>query len=115
MTASIEDILSRRRTLTAKIACQRQSLGKELEVWVAPLALVDHGLGVLRYVKRNPLLVAGAVSVLLALRHRGGTGTWLGRGLLVWRLFNRFRNLGQSNVRRHTDRALPLDSSFRRS
>lgn len=109
----MEDILARRRTLTAAITCQRQSLGEELEVWVSPLALVDHGLGVLRYVKRNPLLVAGAVSVLLTLRRRGGSGTWLGRGLLVWRLFNRFRNLGQSNARQRINSALPPGPSSR--
>lgn len=110
----MEDILARRRILSATIAGQRQSLREEIEIWASPLALVDHGVGVLRYVKRNPLLVAGAVSVLLTLRRRGGSGTWLGRGLLVWRLFSRFRNLGQSNVLQRTDRALPAGPSSRR-
>lgn len=111
----MEDILAKRRMLTATIARQRQSLGDEVDVWAPPLSLVDHGLGVLRYVKRNPLLVAGAVATLLTLRRRGGSGTWLGRGLLVWRLFGRFRNLGQSNVLQRTDSALPLSTSSRRS
>ena len=99
-------ILARRRILTLRAARQRQSLREEAEVWVAPLALVDHGLGLLHYVKRNPLLVAGAVSVLLTLRRRGGSGTWIGRGLLLWRIFHRFRNL-QGDLPKRTDTDLP--------
>ncbi|MDO8862106.1 YqjK-like family protein [Haliea sp. E1-2-M8] len=97
MSAKRESIAARRRMLIGEIARQRQSLGQEVASWAAPLAVVDQGLNVLRYVKRHPIMATVAVSLLLKLRRGGRTTTWLSRGLIAWRLIDRFNGLGRGD------------------
>jgi hypothetical protein len=82
--------MARRRVLLGRIASQRESLGQDIKPWVGPLALIDQGLGALRFLRRHPVLVAGGVSLLLTLYPRGRGGVWFGRGLIAWRLLNKF-------------------------
>jgi hypothetical protein len=99
VSAKDEGILARRRILKDRIAQQRLSVGRELELCAAPLAFVDQGLGVLRFIRRHPILVAGGASLLFTLFRSRSGGTWLARGLIAWRLINRFKRLGPPNVR----------------
>ncbi len=95
MSAEYEDILARRRVLLGEIARQRHSLGQQVELFAAPLAVVDQGLVAVRFVQRHPLLVAGAASVLLTLGRRGN---WFGRGLVAWRMISEFGRIRGINL-----------------
>tara|TARA_R110000787_G_scaffold26437_2_gene73909 strand:- start:171 stop:518 length:348 start_codon:yes stop_codon:yes gene_type:complete len=99
VSARHASIAARRRFLIGEIARQRQSLGREVEAWVAPLALVDQGLGAVRYARRHPLLVVGAAALLLALWPGARSGAWFGRGLLAWQMFNKLSHPRAAIVR----------------
>lgn len=87
---TLNNVMQRRRELLARIAAQREQvaeLGARLQ---APLALADRGLAVARFLRSNPLLVAGIVGGLVAFRRRGILGSVQG----VWRLWKKYRYLG---------------------
>jgi hypothetical protein len=48
------------------------------------------------YIRRHPVLIAGAALLLAALRTRH-IGTWLERGVLMWQIGRRFRQ--KSSIR----------------
>lgn len=83
--------MARRRFLITEIAEPRQLLRVNFDPWRAPLARIDRGLEVLRLVKRNPLLMAGTVFLLVSLRRGGRSGTWLGRGWIAWQVIDIYR------------------------
>ncbi|HRK78470.1 MAG TPA: YqjK-like family protein [Thiobacillus sp.] len=73
-------LAERRERLVAQAAAQRTALAQNLDPWRAPLALVDQGVAALRYVRRRPALLMGAMLMIAVLRPKR-----LGRGLgLVW-------------------------------
>ncbi|MCK9503895.1 MAG: YqjK-like family protein [Porticoccaceae bacterium] len=88
-------IAERRDRLVTRIATQRTLIGECMEPWRVPLARVDQGLGILRYVQRRPALVVGAGLLLLTLRP-SLRGAWLGRGWLIWQMWHRLRSAGRS-------------------
>jgi len=103
VSGKYESIVARRSLIIGEIARQRLSLAQQAESLAAPLVLVDQGLGVLRYVRRHPVLAAAAVALVLALRPGAREGTWLGRGLLAWQLVARFNSIRARNVCWRTD------------
>jgi len=90
MKFQLDQLARRREHLQALTARQRLELGQHVEPLRAPLALVDRGMEAVRYVRRNPLLVAGASTLFFALRKKG-SGKWLRRGWLAWQLIRRMR------------------------
>ncbi|MFO7550013.1 MAG: YqjK-like family protein [Haliea sp.] len=115
MSARHDSIAARRRILIGEIARQRHSLGQEVQSWAAPLALADQGLDVLRYARRHPLLVAGAATLLFALRPGARGGTWFGRGLLAWQMFNKFSRPRAAIVRQRKGSQLPGEPWLQRT
>jgi len=91
MNLKLQRIAQRRSHLRAVAASQRAELGQCVERLRAPLALVDRGVEVIRFVRRNPLLVGGASALLVALRPYR-MSKWLRRGWLAWQLVRRLRN-----------------------
>jgi len=85
-------IAERRRWLVSQAAAQRLVLSQEMAHWKPRLALADRGIAVFRYVRRYPLLLAGAGVLAVLLRPRSG-GVWLRRGLLAWQLAGSLRRL----------------------
>lgn len=80
--------MQKRGELLAKIAAQREQvteIGTRLQ---APLSLADRGLAAIRFVRSNPLLVAG-VAALFVIRRHGVIGLVLG----VWRVWKGYRYL----------------------
>ena len=83
-------IAARRARLIARIDAERITLAQDLEPWRAPLAVVDHGLDVLRYLRNRPAWIVGGVALLIGLRP-GTAGRWLRNGLLAWQLVHELR------------------------
>ena len=90
MNRQLARLAERRRQLVEQAAAQRSVLAYHAEPWRARLALVDQGVAVLRYVRRHPVLMAGATLLLAAVRPRPA-GKWLRRGWVAWRLVRRLR------------------------
>lgn len=88
MNGRLAQLAARRRQLVVQAEAQRAMLAHDLEPWRARLTLVDQGVAVLRHAGRHPVLIAGAVLLLVAWRPRRA-GLWLQRGWLAWRLGRR--------------------------
>jgi len=92
------ELMQSRGELLARIASQREQMieiGTELQ---GPLALADEGLDAVRFLRRHPLLVAGAV-LLLVIRRRGVAG--LVGGLWgVWKGYRYFTSLTAKTLSR---------------
>lgn len=82
MNKQMLEVMLRRGELLARIASQREQVAEIGARWQAPLALADQGLAAMRYLRSNPVLVAG-VAALFVIRRRGVVG--LVRG--VWRVW----------------------------
>lgn len=90
MNEKLVRLVERRERLVAQSAAQRMALAQNIEPWRAPLARVDQGLAVLRYVKSHPAWIIGSVALLAALRP-GNVGKWLGRGWVTWQMVHKLR------------------------
>ena len=87
----MSELMQSRGELLARIASQREQMieiGSELQ---GPLALADEGLDAVRFLRRHPLLVAGAV-LLLVIRRRGVAGL-VGGIWGVWKGYRYFTSL----------------------
>ncbi|WP_151704003.1 YqjK-like family protein [Nitrincola alkalilacustris] len=84
-------LAQRRARLVAQAAEQRGALGAAVDEWQAPLAMVDQGVSVLRYLRSHPQWVAGVVVLIAAMRSRRSSGVWLRRGWMAWQLINKLR------------------------
>lgn len=90
MKHNLHRIAQRRSHLQTLAALQRVELGQSIERLRAPLLVVDRGVDAIRFVRRNPLLLAGAGALFVALRQYGA-GKWMRRGWVVWQLVRRLR------------------------
>jgi len=84
MNNSTLETMRRRGELLVRISAQRECVAETVEAWGRPLALVDRGWSVVRFLYARPALVVGLAS-LLALRRRGVGGVLLS-GWRMWRL-----------------------------
>lgn len=89
MNKKLAILAEHRRQLVARAATQRAALMTGIEPWRAPLAIADKGLDAIRYVKRHPALMIGAVALFAVLRRYPG-GKWLQRG---WAMYELTRSL----------------------
>ena len=74
----------RRHLLLEKITAQRIEIVELSRQLQKPLALADAGIKVVHFIRRHPALLAGSVTILLAL-HRGDLRHVLQQG---WRLLS---------------------------
>lgn len=88
MNRRMLEVMQRRGELLARIASQREQVAEIGARWQAPLTLADQSLAAIRYLRSNPVLVAG-VAALLVIRRRGVVG--LVRG--GWRVWKGYRSL----------------------
>lgn len=87
---SMFKLMQNRSKLLAKIAAQRGQMTEIEAEWRAPLALADRGVAIVRFLRCHPLLVSGAMAIIL-FRQRGMTGM---TGLMwgVWRTWKSYRD-----------------------
>ncbi len=86
MNKQMLEVMQRRGELLARIASQREQAAEIGKRWQTPLAFADQGLAAMRFLRSNPLLVAG-VAALIVIRRRGVAG--LVRR--VWRVWKGYR------------------------
>lgn len=86
MTKQMLAVMQRRGELLAKIATQRGYLTEIGTRWQTPLAIADHGVAAARFLRSNPVLVAG-VAVLFVIRRRG----MMGLARLGWTAWKGYR------------------------
>jgi hypothetical protein len=87
----MSELMQRRGELLARIETQRElmtEIGSDLQ---GPLSLADEGLDAVRFLRRHPLLVAGAV-LFVAIRRRGVAGL-VGGVWGVWKGYRYFTSL----------------------
>jgi hypothetical protein len=87
MNEKFYELTRRRSELLARIALQREQMAEIENEWNAPLALVDQGVALVRFLRRHPLLVAGAMAIFVV-RRRSVAGLMWG----VWRVWKGYRN-----------------------
>ncbi|MHB1675979.1 MAG: YqjK-like family protein [Sulfuriferula sp.] len=88
MTSKSTELAERRQHLVKRAAMQRMALAQNLEVWRAPLQLVDHGISLFTHFRRQPILLVGASLLIAALRWKRPR-KWLRRGWLIWQVGRR--------------------------
>ena len=85
MNEKLIKLAERRGMLISIAAAQRAELAQTLAPWRGPLEVADHGLSALRYLRRNPVLLGGALACAVVLRPKRMFG-WLRSGWVVWRM-----------------------------
>lgn len=91
MNEKLIRLAERRERLIAQAAAQRLTLAQNIEPWRTPLARVDQGLEVLRFIKScHPLWLVGGGALLSALR-LGAVGKLLRRGWMAWQMVREVR------------------------
>jgi hypothetical protein len=88
MNGQLAAVMQRRSELLAAIASQRGQMAEIGTQLQTPLTLVDRGIAVVRFLRSNPVLVAGVVAVLV-IRRRGVAGMLSG-ALRAWRGYRYF-------------------------
>jgi hypothetical protein len=85
MSEKLTRLAERRAAIVAKAARQRETLAEATRVWRRPLSWVDRGASLLGHITRHPLLMAGSLATVVALRPyfliRWGQRAWV-----AWRL-----------------------------
>lgn len=91
MNKGLIRVAERRAVLLAKVAGQRETLSRNVEVWSRPLSMVDRGLAAIRFVASHPAWILGSALAPAALQP-GRMGSWLRRGAAVFQLVSRLRS-----------------------
>lgn len=82
----LAEIARHKEHLRARAAAQRAVIGATLQQWKKPLGAADRVLTVVRFVRSHPLLLAAAMTALVALS-RGRLISLVGHGIAGWRLW----------------------------
>jgi hypothetical protein len=85
MNAKLIELAERRATLVARAEAQRAELSQALAAWRSPLRMIDQGIAAVRYVGRNPVVLAGVVAAMVVFRPLRLV-KWLPPGWLMWRV-----------------------------
>jgi hypothetical protein len=80
----------RRARLVEAAAVQRECIARAGRTWSLPSVLARRAAAVWRYLKANPELLAVAVAVFVALRHRR-TVKWASVALSAWEIYRTYR------------------------
>jgi YqjK-like protein len=79
-----KSLAKRREFLVLQAATQRQMLAHYVEIWRAPLSMVDRGICVIRYIKQNPLLTTGVGFGIFTILKSNHPMKWVKNGWLAW-------------------------------
>ncbi|MEJ1959498.1 MAG: YqjK-like family protein [Nitrosomonadales bacterium] len=85
MNRQMAEVMQRRGELLGRIAAQREQIAGLGAHWQVPLTLADRGLAALRFLRSRPMLIVGAISMLL-IRRRGAAGL-IATGWRTWKLY----------------------------
>ncbi len=86
MNARLMALARRRAALVAQSAAQRAEIGRCVQPWQTPLAVVDRGIALVRRARAHPL--AFVIGVLLLFRSGSSRwSVWGGRLWTGWQIF----------------------------
>ena len=88
MNNQLSVVMQRRGELLARIASQREQMAEIRVRFQAPLALVDHGIAAVRFLRSNPVLAAGVIAALVICRR--GVVRVAGVAWGVWKGYRSF-------------------------
>jgi len=80
------DIARRKERLSARSQLQRAAIAGSFHELRAPIGIIDRVLGVARFLRAHPVLVAAAVAAAFVFRGRGLSGL-AARAFSAWRLW----------------------------
>ncbi len=80
------EIARRKERLIARAELQRAAIAVSVQQLQGPIAVVDRGLKIARFLREHPLLVAVVIGVATVFRGRSLLSL-AGRGLAAWRLW----------------------------
>ena len=88
MKQKISELMDRRGKLLERIAAQREQVADIGSQFRIPLRLADRGMAVARYMRIQPLLLAGVLVFLVIRRPNLASLLWLGGR--VWKTYRDF-------------------------
>lgn len=91
MSKRLIELAERRERLVALVALQRSEFSRSLSPLRTGCAVADKGIMAMRYLQKHPVLLAGGVGLLVALRPRKAF-SWLKRGWFAWRMVQKMRH-----------------------
>jgi len=80
------EIARRKERLIARAESQRLAIAGNFRPLQGPIAIIDRGVMLTRYLRGHPLLVAALVAAVVIVRRRGLLSL-AGRALSVWRIW----------------------------
>jgi hypothetical protein len=84
-------LMRKREQLLARCDMQRVELTAVADIWARPLQVIDSGLAGVRYLRRNPLVLAAGLAGLAVVQRRR-LWPWVKRGYFVWRSYRTLRD-----------------------
>jgi hypothetical protein len=82
MSEREHELAARRAALQDQCAMQRVHLAETAEIIESQLGGIDRGINAIRSLGRNPLLIAGGISLLVLIGPKRIMG-WAGRGFML--------------------------------
>lgn len=101
MNKQMSGVMQRRDKLLARIAMQREQVAGYGARLQTPLAFVDQGLVAARFARSHPVLVGGAVALIVIRRH----GV-LGLLKRTWQLWKGYRYLATLSAKLQAERQI---------
>ena len=96
MSEKIVTLAERKQRLVYKAALQRAALAQCMEPLRRPLVIADHGLEVVRYFKKYPVLMVGVSTLTGALIRRLQVARFMVLLQTSWSVFKLVRNIRES-------------------
>jgi hypothetical protein len=84
-------LAERREMLVMQIAAQRLLIANNIEVWREPLAIADRSLTFICYIKRHPILAAGASLSIVSIMRTSRALKWVQNGWMAWRILQQLK------------------------
>lgn len=86
MNKKLRMLAQRREHLVQQSAQQRVQLAQVIEVWRSPLAMVDHVVSAIHYIKDHPFYAAAISTIFVKLFRKNFIGKWFSRGKIILQL-----------------------------
>ncbi len=83
MNTRLIRLREQRTRLIERAAHQREEIALGVAAMHGPIAIVDQGLGIARYIKSHPVIIAASAALVIATRPRRSL-SWVRRGLMLW-------------------------------
>jgi len=80
------EVARRKERLITRTGSQRVAIGASLRELRGPISVVDHGLGIVHFLRAHPLIVATVIAAVAAFRRRSLVSL-AGSAISLWRIW----------------------------